>query len=102
MNNAWRLDGPIRAGRVEGGGPLPNCCDASENRRLLTFGARRFRVNNQTVWYAALDGDVPWRTHALLEQPGVQLLVALYSQPWGKEALPHEPDLVLDQSLLPN
>ena len=66
-------------------------CDASENR--ASHSAPRFRVNNQTVWYAALDGDVPWRTHALLEQPGVQLLVALHSQPWGKEALPHEPDL---------
>jgi len=39
--------------------------------------------------------------NALFEQPGVQFLVALHPQPWGKEALPHQPNLILDLSLLP-
>ena len=37
----------------------------------------------------------------IVEQPGIQLLVALHPQPWGKEALPHQPHLVLDLPLLP-
>jgi len=32
---------------------------------------------------------------ALFEQPGVQFLVALHPQPWGKEALTHQPDLIV-------
>ena len=38
---------------------------------------------------------------ALVEQPGVQLLVALDPQPRREEALAHQPDLVLDLALLP-
>ena len=38
---------------------------------------------------------------ALVEQPGVQLLVALHPQPRREEALAHQPDLVLDLPLLP-
>ena len=38
---------------------------------------------------------------ALVEQPGVQLLVALEPQPRREEALAHQPDLVLDLPLLP-
>ena len=37
----------------------------------------------------------------LIEQPGVQLVVGLEPQPRREEALAHEPDLVLDLSLLP-
>src|SRR3954452_3523536 len=37
----------------------------------------------------------------LVEKPGVQLLVALHPHAWGEEPLAHEPDLVLDLSLLP-
>jgi hypothetical protein len=39
--------------------------------------------------------------HALVEQPGVQLVVALDPQPRREEAFAHQPDLVLDLSLLP-
>src|SRR5438094_867962 len=38
---------------------------------------------------------------ALVEQPGVELLVGLEAQPGREKALPHEPDLVLDLPLLP-
>src|SRR5947199_5449172 len=38
---------------------------------------------------------------ALVEQPGVQLVVALHPQPWREEALAHQTDLVLDLALLP-
>src|SRR3546814_8052550 len=38
---------------------------------------------------------------ATVKQPGVQLLVARKAQPRREEALAHEPDLVLDLSLLP-
>ena len=37
----------------------------------------------------------------LIEQPGVQLVVALDPQPRREEALAHQPDLVLDLTLLP-
>ena len=37
----------------------------------------------------------------LIEQPGVQLVVALDPQPRREEALAHQPDLVLDLALLP-
>jgi hypothetical protein len=39
--------------------------------------------------------------NALVEQPGVQFVVALDPQARGEEALAHQPDLVLDLSLLP-
>src|SRR5437870_13810087 len=39
--------------------------------------------------------------NALIEQPGVHLVVSLEPQPWREEALAHEPDLVLDLTLLP-
>ncbi len=39
--------------------------------------------------------------NTLVEQPGVQLFVVLEPQPRREEALPDEPDLVLDLSLLP-
>src|SRR5580658_6703875 len=39
--------------------------------------------------------------NALVKQPDIQFLIALHPQPWGKEALPHQPDLVLDLPLLP-
>ena len=35
---------------------------------------------------------------ALVEQPGVQLLVALHPQPWAEKPFAHQPDLVLDLS----
>src|SRR3546814_14668997 len=38
---------------------------------------------------------------AAVEQPGVQLLKARKAQPRREEAFAHEPDLVLDLSLLP-
>src|SRR5215471_4921648 len=38
---------------------------------------------------------------AFIEQPGVHLVIGLEPQPWCKEALTHEPDLVLDLTLLP-
>ena len=38
---------------------------------------------------------------AFVEQPGVQLVVALEAQPRREEALAHQPDLVLDLPLLP-
>ena len=38
---------------------------------------------------------------ALVEQPGIQLVVALEPQPRREEALTHQPDLVLDLALLP-
>ena len=38
---------------------------------------------------------------ASVEQPGVELLVALEPEPRREEALAHEPDLVLDLPLLP-
>src|ERR1700745_467083 len=38
---------------------------------------------------------------ALVEQPGVQLVVALYSQPWREEALAHQANLVLHLTFLP-
>ena len=38
---------------------------------------------------------------ALVQQPGVQFVVALDPQPWGEEALPHQTNLVLDLALLP-
>ena len=38
---------------------------------------------------------------ALIEQPGVQLVVGLEPQPRREEALADQPDLVLDLSLLP-
>ena len=34
--------------------------------------------------------------HAFVDQPGVQLIQALDPKPRGKEALPHQPNLVLD------
>jgi hypothetical protein len=39
--------------------------------------------------------------HALVQQPGVQLVVALHPQPRREEAFAHQPDLVLDLTLLP-
>ena len=39
---------------------------------------------------------------ALIEQPAVQLVVALHPQPRREEALPHDADLVLDLPLLPS
>src|SRR6266550_3171930 len=38
---------------------------------------------------------------AFIEQPSVHLVVGLEPQPWREEALTHEPDLVLDLTLLP-
>ena len=38
---------------------------------------------------------------ALVQQPGIQLVVALDPQPRREEALAHQPDLVLDLTLLP-
>ncbi len=38
---------------------------------------------------------------ALVQQPGVQLVVALDPHPRGEEPLPHQTDLVLDLTLLP-
>ena len=38
---------------------------------------------------------------ALVQQPGVQLLIAVHPQPGREEALPHQPHLVLDLPLLP-
>ena len=38
---------------------------------------------------------------ALVQQPGVQLLVAPDPQPRGEEPLAHQADLVLDLALLP-
>ena len=38
---------------------------------------------------------------ALIEQPGIQLVVALEPHPGREETLAHEPDLVLDLALLP-
>jgi hypothetical protein len=38
---------------------------------------------------------------AAIEQPGVQLVIALHPQPRREEALPHRADLVLDLTLLP-
>src|SRR5690242_17716662 len=40
-------------------------------------------------------------SHTLVEQPSVQLIVALEPQPWRKEALADKPNLVLDLPLLP-
>jgi hypothetical protein len=37
----------------------------------------------------------------LIQQPSVELLVALHAEPRAEEALAHEADLVLDLSLLP-
>jgi hypothetical protein len=39
--------------------------------------------------------------NALVQQPGVDLVVALAPQPRGEEPLPRQPDLILDLSLLP-
>ena len=38
---------------------------------------------------------------ALIQQPGVQLVIALHPQPRREEALAHQADLVLDLALLP-
>src|SRR5690606_907334 len=38
---------------------------------------------------------------APVEQPGVELVIALDPQPRAEEAFAHQPDLVLDLSLLP-
>src|SRR3981189_852994 len=38
---------------------------------------------------------------ALVQQPGVQLVEGFEPQPWREEALPDQPDLVLDLALLP-
>src|SRR6476620_3358277 len=43
----------------------------------------------------------PGPADALVEQPGVQLLIGLEAQPGREEALAHQPDLVLDLPLLP-
>src|SRR5271169_3687065 len=40
-------------------------------------------------------------SHAAVEQPSIQLLVARHPQPRREEALAHHPDLVLDLTLLP-
>jgi hypothetical protein len=37
---------------------------------------------------------------ALVEQPSIELLIALYPQSRAEEALAHQPDLVLDLALL--
>src|ERR1700716_1852947 len=39
--------------------------------------------------------------NALVQQPGVQLVEGFEPQPWREEALPDQPDLVLDLALLP-
>src|SRR6476646_8204361 len=39
---------------------------------------------------------------ALVQQPGVQLVVALHPQPWREEALAHQANLILDLALLPS
>src|SRR5271167_4472779 len=39
--------------------------------------------------------------NALVKQPDIQFLIALHPQPWGKKALPYQPNLVLDLPLLP-
>jgi hypothetical protein len=36
-----------------------------------------------------------------IEEPGIELFVAPHPQPRREEALPHQPDLVLDLALLP-
>ena len=41
-------------------------------------------------------GDAP------VQQPGVQLVIALHPKPWGEEAFPHHADLVLHLTLLPS
>jgi hypothetical protein len=38
---------------------------------------------------------------AAVEQPGVQLLIARYPQPWREEPFAYQPDLVLDLPFLP-
>ena len=38
---------------------------------------------------------------AFVQQPGVQLVEGFEPQPWREEALPDEPNLILDLSLLP-
>jgi len=38
---------------------------------------------------------------AFVEQPGIQLLIALHPEPRREEAFPHHPHLVLDLALLP-
>ena len=38
---------------------------------------------------------------ALVQQPGIQFVVALHPQPRREEAFPHQTDLVLDLTLLP-
>ena len=38
---------------------------------------------------------------AFIEQPGVHLVVGLEPQPGREEALTHEPNLILDLTLLP-
>ena len=38
---------------------------------------------------------------ALIQQPGVELLIGLEPQPRREEAFTHQPDLILDLPLLP-
>ena len=38
---------------------------------------------------------------ALIDEPGIHLVVGLEPQPWREEALANEPHLVLDLTLLP-
>lgn len=40
--------------------------------------------------------------NALVEQPGIQLRIALAAHARREEAFPHQPDLILDLSLLPS
>src|SRR3546814_5156472 len=79
-----------RVEAIEGGRRQPHQC------RLLVFehvGDGSLAKLGMTMSAGMIE--------AAVEQPGVQLLKARKAQPRREEAFAHEPDLVLDLSLLP-
>ena len=97
--------------------PSSGCCRSARGRssrpRPARHGTRRSGRHRAPGWPLRLE-HLPDRLvlelgmamrlgvgDRLVEQPGVQLLVALHPEPRREEALAHEADLVLDLPLLP-
>ena len=119
VRSARHRRGSPPAARPHGPTPSIGCCRSGPGRsstpRPAPRGSRRSGRHRRTrlgrsasnISQTVCSRSSGWRCasrvgDALVEQPGVQLLVALHPHSRREEPLAHQPDLILDLALLPS
>jgi len=90
---------PHRAGLRDGGRHAVEAIEAADiGHQMRAFGLEHLPDRLVGLFHMAVRLGVG---HAFVQQPGVQLVQTLHPQPRCEEPFSHQPDLVLDLTLLP-